>query len=35
MLGAVEEVDEVGGGASGMGVDGLSEVGDQADQFVT
>ena len=29
-LGADEEVDEVAGGAGGMGVDGIGEVGDRA-----
>ena len=29
-LGAGEEVDEVAGGAGGMGVDGIGEVGDRA-----
>ena len=31
-LGAGEEVDEVAGGASGMGVDRIGEVGDQASE---
>ena len=31
-LGACEEVDEVAGGASGIGVDGIGEVGDQASE---
>ena len=31
-LGAGEEVDEVVGGASGMGVDGIGEVGDRASE---
>ena len=31
-LGASEEVDEVSGGASGMGVDGIGEVGDRASE---
>ena len=29
-LGAGEEVDEIAGGAGGMGVDGIGEVGDRA-----
>jgi hypothetical protein len=29
-LGAGEEVDEVAGGASGMGVDGIGEIGDRS-----
>ena len=32
ILGAGEEVDEVAGGASGMGVDGIGEVGDRASE---
>ena len=32
MLGAGEKVDEVAGGASGMGVDGIGEVGDWASE---
>ena len=31
-LGASEEVDKVAGGASGMGVDGIGEVGDRASE---
>ena len=31
-LGAGEEVDEVAGGAGGMGVDGIVEVGDRASE---
>jgi hypothetical protein len=31
-LGAGEEVDVVAGGASGMGVDGIGEVGDRASE---
>ena len=31
-LGAGEEVDEVAGGARGMGVDGIGEVGDRASE---
>ena len=31
-LGAGEEVDEVAGGASGMGVDGIGEVGNRASE---
>ena len=31
-LGAGEEVDEVAGGASGLGVDGIGEVGDRASE---
>ena len=31
-LGAGEEVDEVAGGASGMGVDGIGEFGDRASE---
>ena len=31
-LGAGEEVDEVAGGGSGMGVDGMGEVGDWASE---
>ena len=31
-LGAGEKVDEVAGGASGMSVDGIGEVGDQASE---
>ena len=31
-LGAAEEVDELAGGASGMGVDGIGEVGDRASE---
>ena len=31
-LGAGEEVDEVAGGESGMGVDGMGEVGDRASE---
>ena len=32
-LGAGEEVDEVPGGAGGMGVDGIGEVGDRANLY--
>ena len=31
-LGAGEEVDEVAGGASGMGMDGIGEVGNRASE---
>ena len=31
-MGASEEVDEVAGGPSGMGVDGIGEVGDRASE---
>ena len=31
-LSASEQVDEVAGGASGMGVDGIGEVGDRASE---
>ena len=31
-LGAGEEVDKVAGGASGMGVDGIGEIGDRASE---
>ena len=31
-LGAGEEVDEVAGGADGMGVDGIGELGDRASE---
>ena len=34
-LGASEEVDDVAGGASGMGVDGIGEVGNRAGVYGT
>ena len=33
-LGAGEEVDDVVGGAGGMGVDGIGEVGDRAGVYI-